>query len=227
MRGHHCISDPCVIDARDFGLKADGVTDDLPALNAALAAFPFDGLHYQFGGKLLLPSGNILLSDTWLIDRIVDVCGVTGHSNGRTNIIAPRTGNPAIWFVSKVDSPRWQDHQTWEVLGGGSVQDLVVQGHGDFTKMGQHGIKTTRLSPSTTSGPRTSAATASTSRATSRPRRATATAPILNACSSPAAAGTASASPAATATVSSAQRFIARGTVGRASTTRASLATLG
>jgi polygalacturonase len=75
------MNDLCVIDARDFGLKADGVTDDLPALNAALAAFPFDGLHYQFGGKLLLPSGNILLSDTWLIDRIVDVCGVTGHSN--------------------------------------------------------------------------------------------------------------------------------------------------
>jgi hypothetical protein len=49
-------------DARIFGVTADGTTDDLAALNAAMNAIDALG-----GGVLVLPPGAIRISDTWTI----------------------------------------------------------------------------------------------------------------------------------------------------------------
>lgn len=55
--------DPARLDARWFGVVADGETDDAPALQAALDALP------DTGGKVLLPSGRMRCGQTLRINR--------------------------------------------------------------------------------------------------------------------------------------------------------------
>jgi hypothetical protein len=68
-------------NVRDFGAKGDGVTDDLPAFNAALAAMsvhaPF--IDVRGGGFLIVPAGNYYLSQTLKITHEVQIFGITGH----------------------------------------------------------------------------------------------------------------------------------------------------
>ncbi len=80
----HALPPPKVIDVRDFGVKADGVTDDLPALQAALASLSTapSGL----GGVLQLPAGDIIISDTWNINKEVVIRGTSGGPNASTRI---------------------------------------------------------------------------------------------------------------------------------------------
>ncbi len=55
--------DPARLDARWFGVVADGETDDAPALQAAIEALPMTG------GKVLLPSGRMRCGQTLRINR--------------------------------------------------------------------------------------------------------------------------------------------------------------
>lgn len=55
--------DPARLDARWFGVRADGEADDAPALQAALDALPVTG------GKVLLPSGRMRCGQTLRINR--------------------------------------------------------------------------------------------------------------------------------------------------------------
>lgn len=50
-----------IINVKEFGATGDGITDDLPAFNAALVEA------YTNGGIIYIPQGTYMLSDTWKI----------------------------------------------------------------------------------------------------------------------------------------------------------------
>ena len=78
--GTFITNDPYV-DARYYGVVADGVTDDYAALQAAINATPT-------GGTLLLPNGTILLTDTPVIAK-----GMTMKGMGTSLKANDSTGN--------------------------------------------------------------------------------------------------------------------------------------
>lgn len=77
-------ADTLVFDARSYGVVADGVTDNLAALNSAVTALASNG-----GGTLILPQGTIVLSNTWTISA--NNVTVQGQSFGQT-ILQAKTG---------------------------------------------------------------------------------------------------------------------------------------
>ena len=66
-------------DPRDYGAKFDGLTDDLPALNAMCAAMPITG------GTILIPPGCAWISNTWYPDHPVRIIGAGGFGHVLTN----------------------------------------------------------------------------------------------------------------------------------------------
>lgn len=80
------------IHCRDFGGKADGVTDDLAAINAALAS--------ANGSEVRLPAGDILVSSTITLPNFVSLIGSnvgpTSHSGYRDGSPLPTTGGTRI-----------------------------------------------------------------------------------------------------------------------------------
>jgi hypothetical protein len=67
-------------NVRDFGALGDGVTDDLPAFEAALRSMALSPLMPVGGGAILLvPAGNYFLNGTLRIGHEVQVIGITGR----------------------------------------------------------------------------------------------------------------------------------------------------
>lgn len=62
-----------IINVKDFGATGDGITDDLPAFNAALVKA------YTDGGVIWIPQGTYMLSDTWQIGNGSDTQESTYH----------------------------------------------------------------------------------------------------------------------------------------------------
>lgn len=69
------------VSAMDFGMVADGVTDDLPALNLAIASLSNQGTFvYPTAGRISLPRGKIYLNGTLTLNSSVHLIG---HSRGQ------------------------------------------------------------------------------------------------------------------------------------------------
>lgn len=75
---------PGVFNPREYGAKFDGLHDDLPALNALMAAIAPEG------GRIHWPPGVAWISDTWKITKPVIVEGGGGNGFGHSGLeVAP------------------------------------------------------------------------------------------------------------------------------------------
>ena len=82
---------PAVVDAKRFGVRADGVTDDSRALRAALDA--------TRDGALVLPAGRIVLGDAVRITRSRVV--LRGQGPDKTVLVAPKS----LWELHPPGDP--------------------------------------------------------------------------------------------------------------------------
>ncbi len=64
-----------IISVKDFGAVGDGVTDDLPAFQAAHDSLSPVGS--SVGGEIWIPPGNYFLSGTWVINKRVKISGAS------------------------------------------------------------------------------------------------------------------------------------------------------
>jgi hypothetical protein len=131
-----------VIDAQDYGLKADGATDDSAAIQAALAELAADG-----GGTLLLPVGDIVIASTITISTsniMIRGQGAAGPRNAQSTIQNSATtrlkwtgsaGGTMILF----ESPAGGERQS-----GGGIADLMLDGNNFSAAIGLN-IKTWAL----------------------------------------------------------------------------------
>lgn len=139
------------VNVRWFGARGDGVTDDLPKFNAALAALgTITGRDTRGGGYLLVPDGVYFLSDTIWLRKQIHVVGLSGRSNNAmpTSFIKMSAGKPlypdgknAFGPVSMLVFPTGItgirvalgpfDPQNWEHAQGSSIRNLVLVGAAD------------------------------------------------------------------------------------------------
>ena len=64
-----------IISVKDFGAVGDGVTDDLPAFQAAHDSLSPAGS--SVGGEIWIPPGNYYLAGTWVINKRVKISGAS------------------------------------------------------------------------------------------------------------------------------------------------------
>ncbi len=132
--------DPARVDARWFGVRADGVHDDAPALQAAIDSLP------QAGGKVLLPVGRMLCRSPLRISRsyfsLEGVnCGLLskyfepGGNIGQGSLLCFEGCNGII-----IQPPAKEEGATARPprLGGITLRDLGLAGSG--RQEGQTGI---------------------------------------------------------------------------------------
>ena len=86
------------MDAREFGVKADGVTDDTAALQAAVDAMIADPLQ---GKRLMLPSGSIRLTSAIVIPTSQGWV-IEGASRGSTRIVQSTSNTPTLRFTGNL-----------------------------------------------------------------------------------------------------------------------------
>ncbi|GEM_PF-2577183 len=130
--------DPGRLDARWFGVKADGVTDDGPALQAALDALPEDG------GTVLLPSGRMRITSPLQIQKsFVNMegtnCGLLSKQFEPASVI----GRGSMLLLDGCDGIVIQPAPSTPVekasrLGGITFRDLGFAGDG--RQAGQRGV---------------------------------------------------------------------------------------
>ena len=124
------MGDPARLDARWFGVKADGVHDDAKALQKTIDALP------SSGGKVLLPGGRMLCGNSLRIDKSFITlegvnCGLQsklcepGHVIGMGSLLLFSRDCDGICIVGPVertvDTPR---------RGGVTLRDFGVAGTG-------------------------------------------------------------------------------------------------
>ena len=124
-----------IVSVLDYGAVGDGVTDNLSAFNAAVAAF---GPDLSQGGTLEIPAGGYYLSDTWSITRRLNIVGKQSGketTKGGTRLRFPinKTG---LRVMGSTESP-----------DGGSaaranIRDILLDGGGGTTGHGIHASTT-------------------------------------------------------------------------------------
>lgn len=107
------------ISARDYGVVADGVTDDTAAVNAAIAAVPANG------GYLLFPSGKILVSSTINIGN-----GTSSAVSTINNVFLVGSGNNSPFQAADIGTT---------FLWGGAVGGTVIEFQGAMSGGGMLG----------------------------------------------------------------------------------------
>jgi len=138
---HHWVRqcDPGRLDARWFGVVADGETDDAPALQAAIDALP------PGGGKVLLPSGKMLCRQSLRINRSFITlegvnCGLLSKFFEPSRIIG--TGSLLLFDSCDgiiIQPPPSQEGQPRPGrLGGVTLRELGIAGTGK--QDGQTGV---------------------------------------------------------------------------------------
>jgi len=132
--------DPSQLEARWFGVKADGTHDDAPALQLAIDSLP------QAGGVLKLPAGRMRCGSSLRISRsFITIQGVNcgllskhfepGHEIGQGSLLVFDQGIDGLVIEA--------EHHTLPRLGGVTLREFGIAGVG--RDKGQTGIKA--LSP--------------------------------------------------------------------------------
>lgn len=115
-----------VVNAKDFGAKGDGVTDDAPALQAALdggdGEVQVGAGTYLLGTTLLMGSGDRLISTPETVYRMADGAG----RHARSFLLANRNPGNAnqdivvdggVWDGNCEQNPRGKDGDLWGFTG--------------------------------------------------------------------------------------------------------------
>lgn len=104
-----------VIDAKAAGVKADGSTDDVPALQRIFDSLP------PAGGHVLLPMG-VLRIDTAIVRPPVSCVWVKGYGIGLTTLDASRSKNGAFLYAGgkRISYCYFQDFTVHGTTQGGS-----------------------------------------------------------------------------------------------------------
>lgn len=131
--------DPGRLDARWFGVKADGKHDDANALQAALDALP------ESGGKLLLPSGRMLCRQSLHIRRsFITIEGTNCGLLSKMFEAGPQIGIGSLLFFEGCDGiivspPAQEEGKPLPArLGGITFREFGIAGTG--REDGQRGI---------------------------------------------------------------------------------------
>jgi hypothetical protein len=103
------------VNVRDFGAKGDGVTDDLPAFNAAIAALgPANETH--LGQTLYVPPGSYYLSNTLHLTRSMILRGASGSGPFGSSILFFDGGITGI-AIERLDTyPAQPGRGDWSVI---------------------------------------------------------------------------------------------------------------
>ncbi len=132
--------DPGRLDARWFGVRADGLHDDSPALQAAIDALPPEG------GKILLPAGRMLCKTSLTINRsFVTIEGTNCGLISKHFEPGGEVGKGSLLFFSGCDGiviqppPKLKNQKKRPPrLGGISLREFGISGTGK--QNGQVGI---------------------------------------------------------------------------------------
>jgi hypothetical protein len=120
-----------VFNVKDFGAKGDGVTDDLAAIHAAVAAaqggelVPGAGV---VGATVYFPPGEYRISDTIIVDRFSGTFQGSGTGNSPTYSAQP--GNASVILWNSDDASPMMDIEDSRAM---SIFDLRFEGK-DGTK---------------------------------------------------------------------------------------------
>ncbi len=121
-----------IIDARDYGVVADGVTDDAPALTAALEAAKAYASHtgpkgnsYVNGGTVMLPVGFTAVSEPIIVPNGVCLRGV----NTLASVILAHSNFVGRYMVrlGRIDV-RDPHHPNYDPDSTADVVDRIVSG---------------------------------------------------------------------------------------------------
>lgn len=113
------------ISVKDFGAVGDGVTDDLAAFNAAIAAITNNAAFspYVGGNTILIPQGTYYLSGRLNISKQIILTGVTTPDGNAWSgsILKFPTGTTGIRIYDYRTSPAGTD------AGGTTIQNLTIR----------------------------------------------------------------------------------------------------
>ena len=106
-----------IVNIKWFGAKGDGITDDLPAFNAAVAF-----AKSVKGGKIFIPQGHYKFSDTWFLE---DVSGLTieGYCNQNITFVDKSNSTCLLDFD---DCPKDHDGIRIEGFVGVEIKNIFI-----------------------------------------------------------------------------------------------------
>lgn len=114
-----------------YGAKGDGVTDDLAAINAAIAAAPS-------GGTVYFNAGTYVVSNTITINKPLVIQG-EGSAFNRTTDISPAAGFPAgatlLHFTSVLGRSSVYDISSWMGTSGARLGGNWIQFDGNVANV--------------------------------------------------------------------------------------------
>ena len=100
-----------VINIRSFGAKIDGVTDDAPAINAALQALAKRG-----GGTLYLPAGIIRVKSTIVVPSIGVTIETANPYSARISVLDDFVGEEVVRF----------EQSSWDINKAIGIKGLFI-----------------------------------------------------------------------------------------------------
>jgi len=119
---------------RWFGATGDDLTDDYPAFDACINAYPGDGAS---GGEIFIPDGSYYLSTRLNIDRNLTIKGSnagTGRANNSCRLVFAADTDGLVFFGS--DTPG-RPHPTYGDIGGSILENVYIQQTAGSTTFGQ------------------------------------------------------------------------------------------
>jgi hypothetical protein len=135
-----------IIDARNYGVTADGTTDDTAALQAAI-----DAIDPTKGGTILLPPGTIKLTDTIVIGDATDLSDLLWHDtwdSGHAYVIGDGVVNDSIVYICKANNTNQEPPNAtyWTPISTSTVNSVKILGAGTTVN---DGYGTTQLTTGT------------------------------------------------------------------------------
>jgi hypothetical protein len=148
-----------MVSVKDFGAVGNGTTDDLAAINAAIASFPtnLDTTYNSFAGTVFFPPGDYYCSGSIIINRQVKLLGSTspdGNDLGSSRIRFPANVTGIVINEYRT-SPNGKDGEGTIIENLGIYVNASFSGTGSgvwmrsrsqikncvFANFGEHGIR--------------------------------------------------------------------------------------